>query len=248
MLFREWRTEDGRVLKGVLGAMDASFMMDEVLQFCSDPNRAHLLEPIVGENEDGAKLAPIITTIRSVHAKSGRRLMPVGTRVAKNTLWRRLFLEDPEPGYMWFPESLVNALPDGYDYFRSLFAEKHTVDRQGIERWERTTKSNTGEAWDTLVYALVALRVACDRWPWHVGREILDRTSRLEWKPYDGEDRSYMAEVLNLKALAASDALAAAEEGSIRSVPERRTYAPPPVQQVQGFRRGPRVSRSSLMG
>lgn len=241
LIFRKWVREDGMRLQAVVCTLDCSYLMDEALQFATAPHRAKVCVPIRGDNETGEKLAPLIIAEPGEHRASGKRFVRVGTRTGKNTMSRRLRQDTPGPGYGWFPSSLRDALPEGYDYYKGLFAERRVRDRRGVETWERISKSNTGEAWDTLIGNLVAIRLAMAKYP-QVARSIQDRSEYVPHPVHEGEDRSAMADA----ALALFVAKGTGG-GESAVVPVRQAYAPPPVPQVRAPRKPIQV-RSTFGG
>ncbi|MEL6061856.1 MULTISPECIES: terminase gpA endonuclease subunit [unclassified Methylobacterium] len=218
---RVWIREDGRKIKAVAGAMDCSWMMEEVIGFCQAAHRARFWTPVRGENEYGVRLAPFIISKPGVHAQTGSQFTKLGTRTGKNLVMRRLQNETPGPGHVHFPKSLQAAMPDGYDYFEGLFAERSYHDRKGVLVWERISKANTGEPWDTMLYALAALRIACGRNP-ALKAAMIDQRPRAEEVRWTGEDRSAMAQ-------AALDKLVGKGTGAPIAAPLPRS-APKPVR------------------
>ncbi|PIU06621.1 MULTISPECIES: terminase gpA endonuclease subunit [unclassified Methylobacterium] len=186
---RKWVRADGLRMQAVLTTLDCGYMMDEATQFADE--RAKLCVAIRGENETGEKLAPLVMSALGEVQKTKRKFVRVGTRTAKNTLARRLRIEAPAPGHVSFPTGLIEAHPG---YYKGLFAERRVRDRKGIERWERVSKTNTGEPWDTMLGNLVAIRLAQARYP-KVER-LLRAPDRFQVpEPYEGEDRSDMSVV-----------------------------------------------------
>lgn len=242
IIFRKWMREDGREMQIATAAFDCSFMIDSVLTYCQHSTRARVCVPVRGENETTEKLAPIIISKPGVHAQTGRQFVNIGTRAAKNALSERLRRETPGPGYVHFPSSLQAAMLPGYDYFKGLFAERSFRDRKGVLHWERIAGKNTGEPWDTFVYALAAVRIAMSRHP-SVARAIRDQTPREIEDRYDGEDKSAMAELM-MEMMISKGTGKAEDAPETVSVPAR-TYAPPPVFKAP---RRPTIIRSSIMG
>ncbi len=128
---RAWTREDGKKLKGDRrrdGLLVPDGRGHHVLP---GPPPRPLWIPVRGENETSIKLSPFIVARPGVHAQTGRQFTVLGTRSGKNTLIRRLRNETPGPGYLHFPKSLQAGMPDGYDYFAGLFAEKSHYDKKG---------------------------------------------------------------------------------------------------------------------
>ena len=92
-----------------------------------------------------------------VKRKRGVPVEPIGVDGGKATLYARLKLPAPGPGYIHFPQE--PAFDD--EYFAQLAAEKLVTRFKGyrpFSEWVKTRARN--EALDCLVYALVALRLA----------------------------------------------------------------------------------------
>lgn len=99
--------------------------------------------------------APLLSPLR----KAGYNQVPfyfVGTQAIKDTLFSRLMMKEPGPGYMHFPVS------DDYDkdYFKKLTAEKKVLQTKGQNKNKLMWIAPEGarnEPWDINVYLLAAL-------------------------------------------------------------------------------------------
>lgn len=231
IILRKWRREDGREFQAVLAAVDCSFMIDEAIAYCMGAHRARICVPVRGENETSVKLSPIVISKPGVHAQTGRQFTNIGTRTAKNALFRRLKIETPGPGYIHFPDSLAKAIAAERHpyapYFDGLFAEKSFYDKKGVLHWE-PIGSLTGEPWDCLVYALAALRIAYLRYPGLLAELAPPKEPRVDVR-YEGPDMSAMAAVLTEKLLDQGAApTLAADPARLPATPlASKAYAPP---------------------
>lgn len=98
--------------------------------------------------------APLLSPLR----KAGYNQVPfyfVGTQAIKDTLFSRLMMTAPGPGYMHFPVS------DDYDkdYFKKLTAEKKVLQTKGVNRGKLMWIAPEGarnEPWDINVYLIAA--------------------------------------------------------------------------------------------
>lgn len=99
--------------------------------------------------------APMLSPLR----KAGYNQVPfyfVGTQSIKDTLFSRLLMTAPGPGYMHFPVS------DDYDhdYFKKLTAEKKIVAKKGLNKGKLVWTAPEGarnEVWDINVYIIAAI-------------------------------------------------------------------------------------------
>lgn len=113
---------------------------------------------IKGSNQPGAPLVPPRPTKprgATVH------LYHVGTNAAKDTLFERMKLEEPGPGYMHFP------VKDGYDdtYFKMLTNEERRKKyERGVEMGYYYKKLGRNEPLDLWVYNLAAVALLNPNW------------------------------------------------------------------------------------
>ncbi|MGW9821933.1 phage terminase large subunit GpA-like protein [Methylorubrum extorquens] len=227
VLFRKWKREDGKLMTVLVNAVDCGYMMDEAITYCQGTKRAAFCRPVHGQRETTVELAPVIISKPGVHQQSGRQFVLLGTRQAKNIIDRRLHeVSEPGPGYMHIPSSLGDAMPVGYDYFEGLMAERPEKDLKGVLHWERISKANTGEPWDLEVYNLAAIRLAKAQYTPVKSFMNAQKLREVE-APYDGEDRSAMAEVLSRKLLLAGTG------GETGLVDDVEGYAPAFVPQLK---------------
>lgn len=154
-LREQFTKEDGTRISVRLACMDSGFMAEEVYAFSRRAGSQWLI-PVKGASTLGK---PIASMPRKPNAKHVY-LTAVGTDNAKETLYQRLLLQQPGPGYCHFPES------DAYDdeHFRQLTGEvkkPRRVDGRTVLWW--TQRHGRVEALDCRVYALAAIRILQER-------------------------------------------------------------------------------------
>jgi phage terminase large subunit GpA-like protein len=96
--------------------------------------------------------------------KNGVKLWPVGTDTAKSTVYARLKVKDPGPGYLHFYIGLTE------NYFEQLTGEKlipRYVKGFPVYEWVNVAPGRRNEALDCEVYAYAAAkRAGIDRVNW----------------------------------------------------------------------------------
>jgi len=154
MLRKTYKRRDGSELSIDTVCIDSGgHYTDEVYGF-SKKNGLRWIIPIKGSSYPGK---PIATFPRKKTAK-GVYLTEVGTDNAKNTIYQRLNILEPGPGYFHFP---INESFDE-DYFNQLVSENKKL---SFSRGRKTfvwvlPKGRRNESLDCNVYALAALRIA----------------------------------------------------------------------------------------
>ena len=124
---------------------------DQVYQFCQGKENRRIFA-VKGASTIGKPLVSRPTTSNKFEVK----LFSIGTDTAKETIYARLQMNDPGPGYMHFP------VKDRYDeeYFQQLTAEKATtkyIKGFPYRVWVKTRARN--EALDIRVYANAACAI-----------------------------------------------------------------------------------------
>lgn len=148
-------TEDGRTLKPKLVCVDCGYLSEEVYRF-SRKAGIRFVVPVMGASTPGK---PIAVFPRRPNDKRVYRTM-VGTDNAKSTLYKRLLLEEPGPGFCHYPER------DEYDeeYFNQLTGEeKRPFIRGGRKVLMFQQAYANVEALDCRVYNMAALAILEDR-------------------------------------------------------------------------------------
>lgn len=154
-LSRSYQHPSGAVLKLGCVLIDSGGVMDNrafaqpVYRFVKRRQGRYIFA-CKGSSEIGAPL------VNGRLQKNGILLQMVGTDVCKSTVYERLQLETPGPGYMHFPQGR------GYDeeYFKQLTAERVYIDRtRGFtkRKWVKTRARN--EALDLRGYNIAAFEI-----------------------------------------------------------------------------------------
>jgi phage terminase large subunit GpA-like protein len=136
----------------------AGHCTDDVYKFCKPRSRRNIFA-IVGRGDSGR---PSV----GKPSRSNRRrvpLFPLGVSTIKGSLFSRLKVERPGPGYCHFPRD-VKTNHRGYDdpYFKGLVSERMVIKRvRGKERieWEPRSRGARNEPLDVRVYATGALEI-----------------------------------------------------------------------------------------
>jgi phage terminase large subunit GpA-like protein len=154
-----WGYDDGEEIGISCACIDsAGHYTDDVYRFCKPRARRNVFA-IVGRGDSGK---PSV----SKPSRNNRRHVPLftlGVSTIKGSLFSRLKVERPGPGYCHFPlEPRTNHR--GYDapYFKGLVSERMVVKRvRGKERieWEPRSAGIRNEPLDVRVYATGALEI-----------------------------------------------------------------------------------------
>lgn len=153
LLNRSYRHKSGAELQIAAMAVDAGYKTQEVLNYCrlrapkamATKGSSKAAQPVLGKptwqdvTYDGRKIP------------GGVQLWPLGTDTAKGTIYARLGLEKPGPGFIHFPIGIEDA------YFQQLTAEKiQTKFIRGYPRQEWVKVYERNEALDCEVMAYAA--------------------------------------------------------------------------------------------
>ena len=152
MLNKKYKREDGVLLDVSLVCIDSGgHFTDEVYKFSK--RKPYKIIPIKGASVAGK---PIITVPKKKN-RSGVKLAMIGTDTAKDVVYGRYKINDPDSmGYC----SWIKSNEYDTDYFRMLTAAKKVRKYRGgkpYHVWE-TPKSQSDEASDCRVYGLAAIR------------------------------------------------------------------------------------------
>lgn len=153
LLQRRFRKADGTEVPVTATAIDTGGGYGDAVKSYAASRTAWNVWAVKGRNNRLGTRSASVWPARVSRAKgsmAGFAHRMIDTQLAKDVLGRRLKIESAGPGFVHFPKSL----PDSY--FHSLAAEKLVVDKRGNRFW-RKRGANTGEAWDTMVYAYAAL-------------------------------------------------------------------------------------------
>lgn len=129
----------------------------EVYAYCRD-RRAHNVFAIKGQSQRGkppiGKPTKVDLNWKGRTIKSGAEVYPVGSDTIKSTIFARLKLNEPGPGYLHFHAELPA------DYFDQLTAEKQVtryVKGFPVREWVKKSGARN-EALDVMVYNYAALQ------------------------------------------------------------------------------------------
>jgi phage terminase large subunit GpA-like protein len=159
-----WRTQDGRTLQIATTCVDSGgHHTDEVYRYCS-AREARRVWAVKGSSQHAAPLLKRPTS-KQRHRKTGTTawLFLAGTQTAKDTIFGRLQVEHPGPGYSHFPRDEHGGAAAGYDgdYFEALLGERRVTrirSGQRVDTWEQIP-GRRNEALDCRVYAWAALEI-----------------------------------------------------------------------------------------
>lgn len=159
-LQRLWNHENGgqTIIAGT--CIDArGHRTDAVYNYCA-PRRMRNVFPVLGQPGSGRQL--IIKYTKSSRAQT--IVFHVGVDGAKSTLYSRLLIKDPGPGYVHFPTVLPTFAEKrelSEQYFSGLTAEKKIEYRRlGLPafKWELPS-GKRNEQLDTYIYSMAALTI-----------------------------------------------------------------------------------------
>jgi phage terminase large subunit GpA-like protein len=150
-LMKEWIHENGTRMQVAATGIDAmGHFTEEVYKFCGARQHRRIF-PMKGMAGAGRPLV-----VRgSKNAKYHTYLFHTGTYSAKETLYARLMITEPGPGYIHFSDKLQES------YFEQLVSErKRTILHHGLPHveWELPAKVRN-EALDCFVLSMCALHV-----------------------------------------------------------------------------------------
>jgi phage terminase large subunit GpA-like protein len=154
--------ESGQRVSIACVVIDARYHTNEVYRFCSarshrrltwkeGPPATQLVFPVMGTSVDGRE----IVLKPSVKNRYGVKVFPLGTDAAKDTIYSRLRIAGPGPGFYHLPHWVDKEFVD------QLTAEKAIrkwIPRKGWTRvWEKVRDRN--EVLDLAVYGLASLGI-----------------------------------------------------------------------------------------
>lgn len=171
----------------------------EVYAYCRD-RRAHNVFAIKGQSQRGkqpiGKPSKVDLNWKGRTIKSGAEVYPVGSDTIKSTIFARLKLNEPGPGFLHFHAELPK------DYFDQLTAEKQiTKYVKGFPVREWVKKSGArNEALDVMVYNYAALQWLYTRFNrrtiWDQFEKSLNITPKQEAeKPTEPQNRRRQAKI-----------------------------------------------------
>lgn len=147
---RKWETEDGRTLVPRVSCVDARFLTQRVLEYCT-PKFSQRVYAVMGEEGKGAIWPRVVS--HSGRNKNKGMFYPVHVDTAKNDLYEHLRVKAPGPKRIHIPDRLVD--PDGPfpDFLQQMCNERRTrVKERWV--WKKMASHLRNEVWDTFVYCL----------------------------------------------------------------------------------------------
>ncbi|MBU0994692.1 MAG: phage terminase large subunit family protein, partial [Proteobacteria bacterium] len=154
MLNRSFDHASGMKLNIISAAIDSGgHYTQEVYNYCR--LRAPRVIAVKGSSQSGKPVVGRPTlqdvTYNGAKIKKGVQLWPVGTDTAKSTIYSRLRIPEPGPGFIHFPVGLQD------DFFIQLTAEKQiTRYIKGFPKLEWVKMRSRNEALDCFVYSYAA--------------------------------------------------------------------------------------------
>lgn len=175
VLLRTYRHESGGEVAVAAAAIDSGgHHTHEVYQYTRERRGRHVIA-VKGQSQRGkpaiAKPTKVDVNFRGQSLRHGAEVYPMGSDTIKTTLYGRLKLSEPGPGYVHFHAELPP------DYFDQLTAEKQIIRYvKGFPVREWTKKSGArNEALDCAVMAYAALQYLYTRYARHT---IFDQFER----------------------------------------------------------------------
>ena len=176
LLGANYRHESGAMLKLSLTGIDSGYATQEVYKYVLARRRRYRVRAFDGlpGSKRPITAKPSFPQVDGFGKpnKSGVKLWGVGTTLAKKTIYSRLALEAPGPGYLHTPQGTAS------DFYSELTGEQIVIKyKKGFpyEEWElRPGREN--HALDCTVYALAAahhLRINMPQYPWQNLRDSL---------------------------------------------------------------------------
>lgn len=171
----------------------------EVYAYCRD-RRKHNVIAIKGQSQRGkqpiGKPSKVDLNWKGRTIKSGAEVYPVGSDTIKSTVFARLKLNEPGPGFLHFHAELPQ------DYFDQLTAEKQVtryVKGFPVREWVKKSGARN-EALDVMVYNYAALQWLYTRYNrktiWDQFEKSLNITAKQEApKPQEPQNRRRQAKI-----------------------------------------------------
>ena len=148
-LQKEYLHESGAKLRLVTAGIDSGYLAPEVYRFVRPRQLGRRIYATKGASTVGKPLISITDPRKKKGKDKGRvTLINIGTETAKDTLFARLQIESPGPGYVHFSDAL------DYDFFKQLCAEQCLTKYKGgrpYRVWEKKRQDIRNEALDMVV-------------------------------------------------------------------------------------------------
>lgn len=156
-LLKGWLHESGAKLKIITAGIDSGYLAPEVYRFV----RPRQLGRRVYATKGSSTVGKALISVTDPRKKKGQdrnkvTLIMIGTETAKDTIFARLQIEAPGPGYVHFSDAL------DYDFFKQLCAEQCLTKYKGgrpYRIWEKKRQDARNEALDLMVGNLAVIEL-----------------------------------------------------------------------------------------
>ena len=156
-LLKEWQHESGAKLKIITAGIDSGYLAPDVYRFVRPRQLGRRIYATKGSSTVGKPLI-FVTDPRKKKGMDRNKvvLINIGTEMAKDTIFARLQIEAPGPGYVHFSDVL------DYDFFKQLCAEQCLTKYKGgrpYRIWEKKRIDARNEALDLFVGNLAVIEL-----------------------------------------------------------------------------------------
>lgn len=151
---RDWLGPDGEVFHILAMAVDSGFLTSEVYAY----TKARYHQRVFATKGSSEPAAPLVAARAARNNRMRAPVFSIGPNAGKDTIYARLKVREPGPGFMHFPAWVDE------DYAKQMTAEKvvRRVHRGRIVRVYELIRGERNEVLDCEVMALVALAIT--RW------------------------------------------------------------------------------------
>ncbi len=164
-LQRRYRHARGGTMGIEIAGIDTGYATHQAYRFCRTRERQRI-HATKGETREGQ---PIKSRVSKVDVKArtgakirnGCKLFFIGTDAAKDTIWGRLQIDTPGPGYMHFSTHLQPQ------FFEQLVSEQRVLKKSGGDttyKWEKPNPTTRNEVLDCTVGCLWGLEMLAERY------------------------------------------------------------------------------------
>ncbi len=156
-LLKEWMHESGTKLRIITAGIDSGYLAPEVYRFVRVRQLGRRVYATKGASTVGKPLISVTDPRKKKGKDKGKvTLINIGTETAKDTIFARLQIEAPGPGYVHFSDAL------DYDFFKQLCAEQCLTKYKGgrpYRVWEKKRHDARNEALDLVVGNLAVIEL-----------------------------------------------------------------------------------------
>jgi phage terminase large subunit GpA-like protein len=175
---KRYRHESGHWLNGaVCVCIDAKHKTESVYRYVRSCNR--MVFSIRGERG----FAAVGESATKKSEGDNPRLWRVKVDGIKESIYSRLQIEEPGPGYQHFPSNSHSHYDERY--FKELTCEVLKTSPSGAQYYDKPTSATRNEAVDTRCYAEAAVAILNPRW--HKVKEKLDAPPENDWREQEDE-------------------------------------------------------------